>query len=352
LSNGALMISLQGISKTYLQHKKAFHALQGIDLSVQAGEIFGIIGLSGAGKSTLLRMVNLLEHPSAGKVTIDGQLLHADQGGLLRGVRQQIGMIFQHFNLLHSQTVFDNIALPLKFAGWSASRIKTRVEELLALIGLTEKRNAYPSQLSGGQKQRVAIARALALHPKILLCDEATSALDPHTTHNILQLLQEINQKLNLTILLITHEMDVIKTICHRVAVLDHGHIVEQGSVVELFIHPQHHVTQRFVENYMGLQLPEDLKQRILQTRSEKTLPLLKLAFRGESALRPLIAELMAHCGTGVNILLANMQAIQQEIVGVTILMLQNPEAEQNAIEFLRSLGVRVEVLGYVNPVH
>ena len=190
---------------------------------MQKGEIFGIIGLSGAGKSTLLRTVNLLELPTTGQVVIDGEILNANNSAQLRNVRQHIGMIFQHFNLLNSQTAFDNIALPLKFANWSKEAINTRVEELLQLVGLSDKRYAYPSQLSGGQKQRVAIARALALSPKILLCDEATSALDPHTTHNILQLLQEINQKLNLTILLITHEMEVIKTICHHVAVIRSG---------------------------------------------------------------------------------------------------------------------------------
>lgn len=346
------MIKLQGISKTYVHQKKVLQALQHIDLTVQKGEIFGIIGLSGAGKSTLLRMVNLLECPTKGQIYIDGQELTAKAGVQLRAARQQIGMIFQHFNLLSSQSVFDNIALPLKFAGWSAHQIQTRVEELLALIGLADKCHAYPSQLSGGQKQRVAIARALALSPKILLCDEATSALDPHTTQNILQLLQEINQKLNLTILLITHEMDVIKHICHHVAVLEQGHLVEQDSVIELFIHPEHQVTKRFVDSYMGLKLPQDIQQKLITVPDGQALPLLKLAFRGESALRPLIAELMTHCATGVNILLANMQVIQQETMGVTILMLQNPSAEQLAIEFLRSLGVRVEVLGYVNTVY
>jgi D-methionine transport system ATP-binding protein len=346
------MIHLQGISKTYLHRKKALKALHQIDLTVQKGEIFGIIGLSGAGKSTLLRMVNLLELPTEGKVLIDGVELNAKNTQQLRDTRQQIGMIFQHFNLLNSETVFDNIALPLKFAHWSSDDIEKRVIELLELVGLTEKRHAYPAQLSGGQKQRVAIARALALHPKILLCDEATSALDPHTTHNILQLLQEINRKLNLTILLITHEMDVIKHICHQVAVLDHGHLVEQGSSIDIFIHPEHDVTRRFVESYMGLTLPEDIQLKLQPTPNGIALPLLKLAFRGESALRPLIAELMAHCETGVNILLANMQVIQQETMGVTILMLQNPAAEQSALTFLQSLGVRVEVLGYVNTVY
>ena len=253
-----------------------------MNLTVKAGEIFGVIGLSGAGKSTLLRIVNLLESPTTGRVFIDGQELTAQNQAQLRKTRQQIGMIFQHFNLLNSQDVFDNIALPLKFAHWSADKIRTRVEELLELVGLSDKRYAYPSQLSGGQKQRVAIARALALSPKILLCDEATSALDPHTTHNILKLLQDINQKLNLTILLITHEMDVIKHICHHVAVIDQGHIVEKDSVIDLFIHPQHKVTQRFVNSYMGLQLPENLQQTLLSVATEHTLPVLKLAFRGE----------------------------------------------------------------------
>ncbi len=346
------MIELQGISKTYIHRKKTLQALHPTDLSVQKGEIFGIIGLSGAGKSTLLRMVNLLEVPTTGRLFIDGQELKAENTAQLRSTRQQIGMIFQHFNLLNSQTVFDNIALPLKFAHWSSDRIQKRVEELLELIGLTDKRYAYPSQLSGGQKQRVAIARALALSPKILLCDEATSALDPHTTHNILQLLQEINKKLNLTILLITHEMDVIKHICHHVAVLDQGLLVEQGSVIDLFIHPEHKTTQRFVETYMGLKLPEDLETKLQKSPNEHTLPVLKLAFRGGSALKPLISELITHCGTSANILLANIQVIQQETMGVTILMLQNPHAEQTAIEFLRAQGVQVEVLGYVNAVY
>ncbi|MGA2655021.1 MAG: methionine ABC transporter ATP-binding protein [Gammaproteobacteria bacterium] len=346
------MIQLQGISKTYLHHNKPLQALQHIDLTVQKGEIFGIIGLSGAGKSTLLRMVNLLESPTEGQVIIDGQILNAEKADALRATRQQIGMIFQHFNLLNSENVFNNIALPLKFAHWPSDKIQTRVEELLALVGLTEKRHAYPAQLSGGQKQRVAIARALALSPKILLCDEATSALDPHTTHNILQLLQEINRKLNLTILLITHEMAVIKHICHHVAVLDQGHLVETGSVIDIFIHPEHQVTRRFVERDMGLTLPEDIQAKMQATANGIALPLLKLAFRGESALRPLIAEVMTHCNTGVNILLANMQVIQNETMGVTILMLQNPNAEQAALTFLQSVGVRVEVLGYVNTVY
>lgn len=346
------MIHLQDVSKTYLHRKKALEALQHVDLSVQPGEIFGIIGLSGAGKSTLLRMVNLLETPTQGQVYIDGQALTAQNSAQLRAARQQIGMIFQHFNLLNSQSVFDNIALPLKFAHWPSQKIKTRVEELLQLVGLSDKCNAYPSQLSGGQKQRVAIARALALSPKILLCDEATSALDPHTTHNILQLLQEINQKLNLTILLITHEMDVIKTICHHVAVLDHGYLVEQGSVIDVFIHPQHKITQRFVDSYMGLQLPEHLLHTLQISANDNTLPVLKLAFRGGSALKPLIAELITHCDTSANILLANIQVIQNETMGVTILMLQNPKAEHTAIAFLRAQGVTVEVLGYVNTVY
>ncbi len=346
------MIDLQDISKTYLHKKKPLEALHPINLQVQKGEIFGIIGLSGAGKSTLLRVVNLLEKPTSGRVYIDGQELTSANSFELRTARQHIGMIFQHFNLLSSRTAFDNIALPLKLAHWPQDKIKARVEELLALVGLSDKQHAYPSQLSGGQKQRVAIARALALSPKILLCDEATSALDPHTTHNILQLLQEINQKLNLTILLITHEMDVIKTICHHVAVLDHGHLVEQGSVIELFIHPTHQVTQRFVSSYMGLQLPEDFMKQLQAKPSNNTLPVLKLAFRGESALKPLIAELVDYCKSGVNILLANIQVIQQETMGVTILMLQHPSKEQMAIEHLKAQGVHVEVLGYASTVY
>jgi D-methionine transport system ATP-binding protein len=346
------IITLQQVAKTYTQQKKTVHALHPLDLTINSGEIFGIIGLSGAGKSTLLRLINLLEVPSSGLVTVAGQDLLALSKAQLREARTHMGMIFQHFNLLASRNVFDNIALPLRLAHWSEDKIVARVDELLALIGLTDKKAAYPSQLSGGQKQRVAIARALALSPKILLCDEATSALDPHTTHTILQLLQEINQKLNLTIVLITHEMEVIKKICHRVAVLDHGVIVEQGEVVDLFFHPKHAIAQQFIANYMGMQLPDSIQKKLRSLPSDDALPLLKLAFRGSSALQPLIAQLYKTCGVGANILLANMQVIQEESVGVTILLLETLASETTAIEFLRAQGVRVEVLGYVSTVY
>lgn len=346
------IITLTGVTKTYQQQKKTLQALYPTDLSVARGEIFGIIGLSGAGKSTLLRLINLLELPTSGNVVVDGQNLLTLDARALRRARQHMGMIFQHFNLLNSKNVFENIALPLRLADWTFDKITARVEELLTLTGLSDRAKAYPGQLSGGQKQRVAIARALALSPNILLCDEATSALDPHTTQTILQLLQEINQKLNLTIVLITHEMEVIKKICHRVAVLDHGKIVEMGDVIDLFIHPQHEIAQQFISHYMGLELPDAIVNVLQAQPDDNTLPVLKLAFRGKSALKPLIAELYKTCGVGANILLANMQVIQQESVGVTILMLETLEAEAAALAFLREQGVYVEVLGYVNTIY
>ncbi|HEX5841457.1 MAG TPA: ATP-binding cassette domain-containing protein, partial [Pseudomonas sp.] len=243
------MIDFYQVRKAYRVAGQDIPALQPTDLHIARGEVFGLIGHSGAGKSTLLRLINRLEEPSGGRIEIDGEDVTALDATGLRRFRQQVGMIFQHFNLLSSKTVADNVALPLKLAGeLSRSAINARVAELLARVGLQDHANKYPAQLSGGQKQRVGIARALATEPKILLCDEATSALDPQTTASVLQLLAEINRELNLTIVLITHEMDVIRRVCDRVAVMDAGVIVESGPVAEVFLHPQHATTKRFVQ--------------------------------------------------------------------------------------------------------
>lgn len=245
------MIELKDITKIFYQKKREFKALNGVSLFVPKGKIFGIIGASGAGKSTLIRTVNLLERPTTGTVEIDGIAITSLSNSELAKERRHIGMIFQHFNLLSSRTVFENIAFPLELEGWSKSAIKERVIELLKLVSLEEKIDDYPVNLSGGQKQRVAIARTLSNNPKVLLCDEATSALDPATTNSILALLKDINQRLNITILLITHEMKVVKRICDEVAVISSGQIIEQGLVDEVFSNPQHPLTKEFILEYV-----------------------------------------------------------------------------------------------------
>ena len=242
-----LMIKLSHIEKTYDSPSGPVKALKGIDLEIARGEIFGIIGLSGAGKSTLVRCINMLERPTAGQVFVDGKELTKLTSSELREARKDIGMIFQHFNLLSSATVYENIAFPLKLAGVSAAKIEEKVRPLLKLVGLESKADQYPSQLSGGQKQRVGIARALASEPKVLLCDEATSALDPQTTKAILELIRDINRKLQLTVVVITHEMQVVKDICDKVAVIDKGVIAEQGSVIDIFTNPQQPITKEFI---------------------------------------------------------------------------------------------------------
>src|SRR6478736_3787627 len=244
-------------------------ALQDIDLTVPQGSILGVIGRSGAGKSTLIRLVNGLEKPSSGKVIVDGADIAALPEGALRHARRSIGMIFQHFNLLSSRTAAQNIALPLEVAGYDKAEIRTRVEELLALVGLTDKRNRYPSELSGGQKQRVGIARALATKPKVLLSDEATSALDPETTRSILDLLSRINAELGLTIVLITHEMAVIRSIARDVAVIENGRIVEKGNVFDVFTRPQHEVTRSFLADETGRALPAHVANRLQSEPAE-----------------------------------------------------------------------------------
>ncbi|WP_249937143.1 methionine ABC transporter ATP-binding protein [Roseateles sp. DAIF2] len=334
------MIELQEVHKSYPMAAGAGQvpALRGLSLSVEAGEVFGIIGASGAGKSTLLRVINLLERPDSGRVAVAGQdLLALDEAGL-RAARQRIGMIFQHFNLLSSKTVAENVAWPLKIAGRAPAEIAPRVAALLARVGLADQAHKYPAQLSGGQKQRVGIARALATEPRVLLCDEATSALDPETTRSILDLLAEINRELGLTIVLITHEMDVVRRVCDRVAVLDGGLIAEQGPVAEVFLHPRHPVTRRFV-----LEAEHVDEGQQLDDFSHVPGRIVQLTFRGERTYEPLLGEVARRTGLDFGILSGRIDRIKQEPYGqLTISVSGGDLAAAQAL--LEARGVRVEV--------
>ncbi|MGB6977187.1 MAG: methionine ABC transporter ATP-binding protein [Gammaproteobacteria bacterium] len=343
------MIQLSHINKIYTSDAGKVVALKNINLQVQPGEIFGVIGPSGAGKSTLIRCVNLLERPTSGTVTVAGQELTRLPEPELRKARGKIGMIFQHFNLLASRTAYDNIALPLELVGQSKTEIARTITPLLELTGLTDKKDYYPSQLSGGQKQRVAIARALANQPKVLLCDEATSALDPYTTQTILQLLKDINQKLGLTILLITHVMDVIKTICHDLAILQDGEIIEQADVIAFFARPQTMLAKSFVRTALQDHLPEKLQKRILAERTSDSNPLLQISFIGQVASEPLIAQLIQQFAITLNIWQANIEHIRDAMVGI-MLVEASGDIQQihDGIAYLTKKGVLVEVIGYV----
>ena len=292
------MIDFHQVHKAYRVSGRDIPALQSCDLHIERGEVFGIIGHSGAGKSTLLRLINRLEEPSGGRIVIDGVDVTALGADGLRKFRQQAGMIFQHFNLLSSKTVAANVGMPLKLAGVPAREIEQRVAALLERVGLKDHANKYPAQLSGGQKQRVGIARALATRPKILLCDEATSALDPQTTAAVLQLLAEINRELGLTIVLITHEMDVIRRVCDRVAVMDAGVIVEQGPVAEVFLHPQHATTKRFVQEAEHVD-ENDQRDDFAHVQGR----ILRLTFIGESTYSPVLGQVARETGIDYSIL-------------------------------------------------
>jgi len=335
------MIELQGINKRYQVNGTAITALTGVDLTVAAGEIFGIIGHSGAGKSTLIRMINFLERPSEGKVIVEGtDLATLDDEGL-RQFRQGVGMIFQHFNLLGSKTVGDNVAFPLQIAGKTDKQaIDKRVDELLDLVGLKRHKHKYPRQLSGGEKQRVGIARALANHPKVLLCDEATSALDPQTTRSILQLLREINERLGLTIVLITHEMDVIRTVCDRVAVIDSSRIVERGPVSQVFLHPQHETTKRFVQE--AEHFPAEDVGASLGDATRKTVR--RLTFLEDTVHQPVLSRTAREYGVDFSILGGRIEQIKSMTCGqLTIAMEGDDTRVHDALAHLASLGVTVE---------
>lgn len=314
------MIRLEKISKSFSSRDGRVDAMKQVSIHVEKGDIYGIIGFSGAGKSTLIRMVNRLEQPDSGTVTVDGQDLSSLSKAELRKVRRKIGMVFQQFNLLESKTVFQNVAIPLILEGADKERIAKRVQEVLKFVELEDKKDTYVSQLSGGQKQRVGIARALATEPSILLCDEATSALDPKTTESILQLLKRINREMGVTILLITHQMQVIQMICNKVAVMENGQVVEQGGVMEVFSQPKASVTQEFVRTVINDQIPESIVDLL---HSEKRNYLVeRLKFIGSSVKRPVISEICRSDGVEVNILGATVQELENSVMCIFILQL------------------------------
>ena len=345
------MVAFECVSKRFAAARSSAEviALDSIDLVVPRGSVTGIIGRSGAGKSTLIRLVNGLEKPSSGRVLVDG----VDVAGLdeknLRSVRRSIGMIFQHFNLLSSRTAFDNIALPLEIAGVDRQSIEKRVAPLLDLVGLSDKRDRYPSELSGGQKQRIGIARALATEPKLLLSDEATSALDPETTRSILALLKQINKELDLTVLLITHEMEVVKTIADHVAVIDGGRIVEQGPTFDVFTGHAHETTRALLGGLAGMRLPEFLTSRMTEQPEPDSRTILRVIFKGENATEPMLARLGSDLGIEVNILAGAVDEIAGRPFGMLVVSLRADEAKiAEARQFLANHGLASEVVGYV----
>lgn len=343
------MITLNNVCKNYTAEGGAVTALQDINLHVERGEIYGIIGKSGAGKSTLIRCVNLLERPSSGNVIVDSESLTTLSESELRSARRNIGMIFQHFNLLATRSVYDNIALPLELAGHTRKEIADTIAPLLELTGLTTKKNHYPSQLSGGQKQRVAIARALANKPKVLLSDEATSALDPETTQNILELLINIRNKLGVTILLITHQMSVIKACCDRVAILDHGKLIEENDVGTFFANPQTTIASNFIASSSPQKLPAAIVKHLVGFEQPNSHPVLRFRFFGDAATKPIIAHLINQYHWRINILQANVEHIKENVMGLLILAIYGDKSQIEAgMLYLQKIGVSVEVMGYV----
>ncbi len=331
------IIEVEKISKAY---GGAVYALKDVSLSIEAGDIFGIIGLSGAGKSTLIRSLARLTLPSSGRILFHGKDIGMLKKEPLRKFRRGTGMIFQHFNLLQSRTVFGNIAYPLEISGFPKEKREARIEELLKLVGLLSKRDAYPSELSGGEKQRVGIARALANHPEVLFCDEATSALDPKTTQEILNLLKTLNRQLGVTIVLITHQMEVIKQICNKVAVLEEGCIVEEGPVGQIFAEPKHSTTKRFLQNSLH-ELPERFFKEPLPTRR-----LLRLSFKGEAASKPVIAQMIRKFEIDVNILLGWLDNLQTHVVGTLVIEVNGSQEKiEQALSFLSENDVHFEVM-------
>jgi len=343
------MIELKNITKTFYKKHSQVSALSSVSLVVPKGKILGVIGASGAGKSTLIRCVNLLERPTSGDVLIGGQsIIHLKPAALAK-VRREIGMIFQHFNLLSSRTVAGNVAFPLELSNTPGEEIKKRVAELLELVGLEEKANEYPSNLSGGQKQRVAIARTLATNPKVLLCDEATSALDPATTLSILNLLKDINKRFQITILLITHEMNVVKAICDEVAIISEGKLIERGPVSEVFAYPETAVAKEFIASALHASLPAEYQQRLSPTPAGKNHPVIKLEFNGHSAEATILSEVSRLFNVDNNIISAQMDYTGGVKYGVMLIEVTGSEKNtKDSLEYYRSKHIEVEVLGYV----
>lgn len=340
------MIQINNLSKIFSGGEQEVVALKNVNVSVNQGEIFGIIGLSGAGKSTLIRCMNMLEKPTTGNILINGQDVTLMNNKELRLLRQKIGMIFQHFNLLSSRNVFDNIMFPLEIAGVPEKKARQKVGELLELVGLSDKTWVYPEQLSGGQKQRVGIARALANAPILLLSDEATSALDPQTTRSILKLLKDINQQFGLTILLITHDMNVIKEACDRVAVIDDSKIVEVGDVLSIFSNPGTPTSRSFINTIINKEIPEEILHRSVVENGQTISRLIRVSFIGVSAGEPLISTMLQKYNVKANILYGNIDRVKDTPFGnLTVELIGTPVLISEAMDFLRENGLEIEVL-------
>ena len=341
------MIELTHISKDFASGGRTVHAVQDVSLSIGKGEIFGIIGFSGAGKSTLVRCINLLERPTSGSVTVDGKEMTALSARELRQARKKIGMIFQHFNLMPSRTVFGNVAYPLRGSGLSREQIADKVHRLLELVGIGDKAEAYPKQLSGGQKQRVAIARALANDPNVLLCDEATSALDPKTTEAILRLLKNLNEKRGITVVIITHEMAVVKEICDRVAVMEHGRVVEQGEVFNVFADPRQEITRSFIHTTSNLRKIEELIEEdspVVQLKPGELI--VRLSYIQRNVSEPLISTVSRKFDITLNIIFSDIAIVQNAPIGGTVAIISGERAQiTQAIAYLIEKNVGVEVI-------
>lgn len=347
------MIKLEQVTKTYFGKSGKTEALKSTNLHIKEGEIFGIIGLSGAGKSTLIRCINMLETPTSGKVIVDGKELTALSSGQLRKAREEIGMIFQHFNLLSTRTVYDNIAFPLEIQGKSKEEIRKKVLPLLELVQLEDRADFYPSQLSGGQKQRVGIARALASDPKVLLSDEATSALDPQTTESILRLLLDINKKMGLTIVLITHQMEVVKEICDRVAVIEGGEIIEEGPMAKIFTEPQHPTTKDFIKTVNDIKLPPLIAKNINEIKDsyfDGAKLIVNLNFLGENAGQPVVSAVIKKFNVDANIISGKVDYLKDTPFGTLLIeIIGDKESIDKSLEYMKNSKVKLEVIGYVS---
>lgn len=339
------MVIIKNLIKNYGQGQNTLHALKGIDLHIAKGEIFGIIGLSGAGKSSLVRCINMLEKPTSGSIKLDGKELTSFSKKELREARKNIGMVFQHFNLLMNSTIFENVAFPMKIAKKSKQYINQKVMELLKIVGLDDKKDMYPSMLSGGQKQRVGIARALACEPNIIMCDEATSALDPETTKSILKLLKEVNQKMGMTIILITHEMEVVKEICHKVAILEKGKIAECGNVSEILVNPKTKIARSFFDS-VDVKLENEIYQKALDGNGI----VIKGTFIGETSTSPYISKIISKFGVEVSILLGNIQNIDNTLIGTLVIKITGDNNDiKKSIKYLQDNNVIIEEVHFEN---
>lgn len=341
------MIELKHIHKVFDTKDGNVHAVNDVSLHIEKGDIYGVIGFSGAGKSTLIRCINLLERPTSGDVIVAGQDLLKLNSAQLRECRKKIGMIFQHFNLMRSRTVFQNIAFPLKKSGLSKQEIKEKVDTLLELVELKDRGNSYPSQLSGGQKQRVAIARALANDPDILLCDEATSALDPQTTQSILALLKSLNEKMNITVVLITHEMAVVKAICNRMAIMEHGKVVEEGEIADIFTRPKEQVTKDFINTTTNMnriyEMIENGESLVATKENER---LIRLLYSSENTKKALMSYLVQKYQVSFNIIFGNVEMLSEQPIGNLVVKLDGEKENiEKAIAYIKEQGVGVEVL-------